>query len=577
MNKELTEREKFGLSIVEAVSKGTTFSGLLPREVAAEIQMRKELLAEVRGLCTVHHTTGEYTVYVEGDGANVAYVAEAGTIGETTPSIKPIALAALKLGAIVRVSREFVNDLGVSVMDYLVEVLAKAFARWEDNEILFGAGTSGNRGVIRGVATNVEASNVVTAASATTVTWEEVKSVIQRLKAYRKSATFLCGQPFLDIVHHFKDGNGYIFNQQRPITEIMGIPVRVCKEFPTLGAGEVGAIVGDFSYYHLLEREGEEVTTLRELYAANDQTGIRVLERIDGDLFPEAFAVLKMGGSSSGGGTVTVPAPAISVSDNTVTITASGADSIYYTIDGSTPTSSNGTRYSAPFAISATVTVKAIAYIGSTASSVTTQTAEYVASGTADDPITYVAGVTALVYGKFYTEGGVTYFCCIDHPASASSLSALGNTIASAYSGGNMWLGVGYMGANVAFDNPSGLTLTSSDGKNFVVTGSLNKMTASQAEAFGWPDYPDSQYISLYIKGLGPDNPVVIQGWVSDKDSTDYQTQKSGSTDPGKILAVTQGEALRTDTNNCFVWKCELTDGSVYTVDLTAQAAAVGA
>lgn len=198
------------------------------------------------------------------------------------------------------------------------------------------------------------------------------------------------------------------------------------------------------------------------------------------------------------------------------------------------------------------------------------------AAGTADDPIEYIAGVTALVYGKFYTEGGVTYFCCIDYPASASSLSELGASVASAYDGANMWLGVGYMGDNVAFDNPADLTLTTEDGQNFVAVGTLNKMTAEQATAFGWPDYPDSQYISLYIKGLDADNPVVIQGWVSDKDSTDYQTQKSGSTDPGKILGVTMGEELRTDTNNCFVWKCELTDGSVYTVDLTAQAEAVG-
>jgi uncharacterized protein YdeI (BOF family) len=46
--------------------------------------------------------------------------------------------------------------------------------------------------------------------------------------------------------------------------------------------------------------------------------------------------------------------------DNKVTITAEGADAIYYTIDGTEPTTAS-TLYSAPFAISATTTVKAVA------------------------------------------------------------------------------------------------------------------------------------------------------------------------------------------------------------------------
>ena len=48
----------------------------------------------------------------------------------------------------------------------------------------------------------------------------------------------------------------------------------------------------------------------------------------------------------------------------TVTITAESGATIYYTTDGSTPSPTNGTQYSAPFTVSTTTTVKARAYVG---------------------------------------------------------------------------------------------------------------------------------------------------------------------------------------------------------------------
>lgn len=136
---------------------------------------------------------------------------------------------------------------------------------------------------------------------------------------------------------------------------------------------------------------------------------------------------------------------------------------------------------------------------------------------------------------------------------------------------------VGSMGG-VQFDNKAGLTLTTEDGLNFVVEGELNTMTEAQSLAFwGSADYVNSQFVVVFINAISADNPVVQQGWVNDKDSTDYKDPKSGSTAKGKILAITMGDTLRADLEGCYIWKCELTDGSVYTVDLTAQAAAVGA
>lgn len=290
---KLDEKAKFVSDLREAVSKGSTFTGLIPRDVASAIQTKKAQIAKLRGFCTVHQATGDYTVYVEGDDVSVAYVGEGSAITETTPSIKPIGLSALKLGALIKVSSEYINDLAVDVLGYLTDKIARAFAEKEDSEILFGAGTSSSKTAIRGIDTNADVAKV-TAAATTAFTWTEVKKVIQELKAYRQNAILVMNSTTLDAIHEFKDGDKYIFDQNTQISQIMGCRVVLCDKMPTAAAGKTVIIAGDFSYYHLMDRQDLSVKTLYELYAANDQVGITAIERIDGDFSSFAFSKLVM-------------------------------------------------------------------------------------------------------------------------------------------------------------------------------------------------------------------------------------------------------------------------------------------
>lgn len=288
----LDEKVQFVKALREAVAKGSTFTGLIPRDVAHTIQEKKAKIAKLRGYCTVHQATGDYTVYVEGDDVSVAYVGEGSAITETTPSIKPIGLSALKLGALIKVSSEYIEDLAVDVLGYLTDKIAKGFAEKEDTEILFGAGTTSSKTAMRGIDTG--SIETVTAASATAFTWNEVKKTIQALKAYRENAILVMNSTTLDAIHEFKDGSNYIFDQNTEIKSIMGCPVVISDKMPTAAAGKTVIIAGDFSYYHIMDRDGLTVKTLYELYAANDQVGITAIERIDGDFVADAFAKLVM-------------------------------------------------------------------------------------------------------------------------------------------------------------------------------------------------------------------------------------------------------------------------------------------
>lgn len=89
----------------------------------------------------------------------------------------------------------------------------------------------------------------------------------------------------------------------------------------------------------------------------------------------------------------------------TVTITAAEGATIYYTTNGQDPDDREGTEYTAPFTISETTTVKAIAYKGDLVSSIATQeftkkeAMKLTGEGTLANPYT-CADVIALENGK---------------------------------------------------------------------------------------------------------------------------------------------------------------------------------
>lgn len=286
------ESEKFIKDLREAVQLGTRFVGSLPTEMATAIQTRMEQLAGIYSRCSIHKASGDYVVVVESEVVTVSYTTESAAISETSPNLKPIKLSALKLAGLARISSEMLADLAVDVMSWITNEFAKAFARQMEHEILLGPGTDGDKTKIRGIITN--STNTVAAASATEVTWEEVKKTVQAIKGYRTGATIVVSQQIHDQIHSFKDGSKYMFDQTRNIERIMGCPVLISDQMPAIAGGKAALVVGNFAYYHIADRQDVTIRVLEERYAEYDQVGIKATKRVDGDFVREAFAVLNM-------------------------------------------------------------------------------------------------------------------------------------------------------------------------------------------------------------------------------------------------------------------------------------------
>ena len=142
-------------------------------------------------------------------------------------------------------------------------------------------------------------------------------------------------------------------------------------------------VIGHLSGYGDVYLTGEWPSTITLRANGGDSTVVVIVaENGTSTTFNPDGTVLVISGSGSGSGsgseTPTVEAPTISGTtpfEETTEVTISGPAqaAIYYTVDGSTPTSSS-TQYSAAFTLSDTTTVKAIAIKDGVSSSVATHT-----------------------------------------------------------------------------------------------------------------------------------------------------------------------------------------------------------
>lgn len=294
----MSESKKFVNRIIEAVTVGTSFAGTVPTEIASEIVKKRNTLAQIRGIATVHQASGDYKIAVESTGVTVAYTGEGAAIGDSTPDVSVLTLSAYKIAALVKASRESLTDPAVDVQQYLVDSIGKAMAEFEENEFLNGTGSSNNHitGILTTLALTANKAQVITAASATALTWDDVSQIDAVLSAYAPNATLVMNPATANAIRLLKDGGGhFIFPQNEPLSMVLGHRVLESKFMPKIATGASVIVAGDFSYYHIADRQGLDVQVLNELYAANDQVGIKAVERLDGNCaLPEAFCVVKM-------------------------------------------------------------------------------------------------------------------------------------------------------------------------------------------------------------------------------------------------------------------------------------------
>lgn len=292
------ESREWADKVTEAIAVGSTYTSLIPAEIATGIVEKLNDYGRIYNRVTKHMASGSYTFAVEGTEASVVYVAEAGSVTETTPALTPVTLNAYALAGLVKLSKEVVKDPAINFIDWVINALAKAFAKKLDAEILDGTGSANDH--ITGILPTLEAETstpqIVTDTTALgAFTWANLKSMISKLGEYRDGAVLIMQQATADYIHAFKDNNDYIFDQNKPLDSIWGMPIVICSQMEAMGTdGNTPVIAANLAYYHVAIRQDIEANVLNELYAANRQVGVVADMRVDGKCaFTAAFAALK--------------------------------------------------------------------------------------------------------------------------------------------------------------------------------------------------------------------------------------------------------------------------------------------
>ncbi|MBI9095578.1 MAG: phage major capsid protein [Sphaerochaeta sp.] len=283
--------QKFLKAIRDAVSVGSTYTGLIPSTISSEIIKKRESFGKLRGRCRRISLGGDYTIAIDGDQVTAEYVGEAAQIPEKTPGMGKVTFTAYKLGVLVKVSEEFMADVAVDAIAWLVENISRAFAKKEDTEILKGTGSGDSH--ITGILTSVT-GNAITTAAADAVTLDEIKRLIGSMKDYSTGAVLIMNSSTKTEISLLKDENGqYYFPPQTELTSIQGKEIITLDDVDAMGAGKRAIVAANLSYYQIVDRQGMKLTVLNELYAETDEKGIKATERLDGNVLrPEAFRVL---------------------------------------------------------------------------------------------------------------------------------------------------------------------------------------------------------------------------------------------------------------------------------------------
>ena len=292
-------------AVTNALQIGTDSEGgyLVPDEYERTLVEALEEENIFRQMAKVIKTSsGDRKIPVVASKGTASWIDEEGAFPESDDSFGQVSIGAYKLGTLIKVSEELLNDSVFDLQSYISREFARRIGAKEEEAFFTGDGKGKPLGVL---AATGGAETGVTAASATAVTADELMDLYYSLKSpYRKKSMWVLNDSTIKAIRKLKDNNGqYLW--QPSLTAgtpdmILGRPIKTSAYMPVMAAGAKTIAFGDFSYYWIADRQGRSFKRLNELFAATGQVGFLASQRVDGKMIlAEAVKVLEQKGASA--------------------------------------------------------------------------------------------------------------------------------------------------------------------------------------------------------------------------------------------------------------------------------------
>ena len=239
---------------------------------------------------------GLHKIPIVASHGSASWIDEEGDYIESDESFGQVQLDAHKVGTVIKVSEELLQDSAFDLESYISAEFSRRIGDKEEDAFLNGNGTGKPTGILNDTSGGTVG---VTAAAAAAITADELVDLYYSLKApYRKNAIWVLNDATVKLIRKLKTGDGqYLWQpgiKDGEVNTILGRPYFTSPFMPVAAAGAKTIIFGDLSYYWIGDRQGITFRRLNELYAGKGQVGFMASKRLDGKtVLSEALQILQ--------------------------------------------------------------------------------------------------------------------------------------------------------------------------------------------------------------------------------------------------------------------------------------------
>ena len=282
-----------------------------PQQFVEQLIKFVDDMVVIRGFATTHQLTTAESLgapSLDTDVADFDWTTELGTgseddslrFGKRELSPHPLAKRIKVSRTLLRKSSMPAEDIVVQRLGYKVGVTQeKAYMTGDGNQKPLGLFVASTQGIPTSRDSNIGAAGAIPLTNSTAA--DQLIDAKYTLKeAYWRNARWLFHRDLIKVVRKLKDSDGQYcwipgIAGGAPDT-ILELPFTVSEFAPnTIGANTYVGMVGDFSFYWIVDSLEFEIQRLVELYAETNQVGF--IGRYEGDAMPvlaEPFVRLKV-------------------------------------------------------------------------------------------------------------------------------------------------------------------------------------------------------------------------------------------------------------------------------------------
>ena len=275
-------------------------------EVLIPTTIANRIIKQVYDLCPILARSTKYNVkgkleipyYDEStQSITVDWATEFQDLESNVGKFTNITLTGYLAGALSLISRSLINNAQFDVVAFVVDRMAYDISRFIENALLNGSGS------VTGLST---VTNVVTAASSTALTADELISLQGKIKdVFQGNAIWIMNEETRTQIRKLKSETGSylmteIYDLSSPFKNVLlGKPVYVSDNMPTMEAGKTAIYYGDMSGLATKFSEDINIEVLREKYATQHAYGIVGWLEFDSKIEqPQKIAAIKMAGTT---------------------------------------------------------------------------------------------------------------------------------------------------------------------------------------------------------------------------------------------------------------------------------------